>query len=43
MRRPWVSFFADEAYTAQQEQPRAPKKPLRSAIGSFDVQAPAWS
>ncbi len=31
------------AQTAQQEQPSAPKKPLRSAIGSFDVQAPAWS
>jgi hypothetical protein len=30
-------------HTAQQAQPSAPKKPLRSAIGSFDVQAPAWS
>jgi hypothetical protein len=30
-------------HTAQQAQPSAPKKPLRSAIGSLDVQAPAWS
>lgn len=29
--------------TAQHEQPSTPKKPLRSLIGSFEVQAPAWS
>ncbi len=30
-----------QPHTAQQEHPSAPKKPLRSAIGSFDVHADA--
>lgn len=32
-----------DAYTAQQEQPRAPKKPFRSDTGTFAPQARAWS
>ena len=28
-------------YTAQQEQPRAPKKPFKSDVGALDAQAQA--
>jgi hypothetical protein len=34
---------AARRHTAQQAQPSAPKKPFRSAIGSFAVHALAWS
>lgn len=36
-----INALKARAHTAQQEQPKAPKKPLRSAIGSLDVHAPA--
>lgn len=50
IRKGWLAATAAQPFcgaarrhTAQQAQPSAPKKPFKSAIGSFAVHAPAWS